>query len=98
MYLDSAGHRPVVRERTTDTGIPEEGKATLVPSSHRLNRDEKALVHVLEPYIVWAAENEQMVAALSDERIQLEKQRYIYEQHIAGNKRQNLIKKPVWQL
>ena len=50
--------------------IPEEGKATLVPSSHRLNRDEKALVHVLEPYIVWAAENEQMVAALSDERIQ----------------------------
>lgn len=73
--------------------IPEEGKATLVPSSHRLNRDEKALVHVLEPYIVWAAENEQMVAALSDERIQLEKQRYIYEQHIAGNKRQNLIKK-----
>lgn len=73
--------------------IPEEGKAALVPSSHRLNRDEKALVHVLEPYIVWAAENEQMVAALSDERIQLEKQRYIYEQHIAGNKRQNLIKK-----
>ncbi len=41
----------------------------------------------------WAAENEQMVAALSDERIQLEKQRYIYEQHIAGIKRQNLIKK-----
>ena len=72
--------------------IPEEGKAALVPL-HRLNRDEKALVHVLEPYIVWAADNEQMVEALSDERMQLEKQRYIYEQHIAGNKRQNLIKK-----
>lgn len=72
--------------------IPEEGKASLVPL-HRLNRDEKALVHVLEPYIVWAADNEQMVEALSDERMQLEKQRYVYEQHIAGNKRQNLIKK-----
>ena len=72
--------------------IPEEGKAELVPL-HRLNRDEKALVHVLEPYIVWAADNEQMVEALSDERMQLEKQRYVYEQHIAGNKRQNLIKK-----
>lgn len=72
--------------------ISEEGKAALV-YSHRLNRDEKALVHVLEPYIEWAADNEQMVAALSDERMQLEKQRYIYEQHIAGNKRQNLIKK-----
>ncbi len=72
--------------------IPEEGKAALVPL-HRLNRDEKELVHVLEPYIVWAADNEQMVEALSDERMQLEKQRYVYEQHIAGNKRQNLIKK-----
>lgn len=72
--------------------IPEEGKTALVPL-HRLNRDEKALVHVLEPYIVWAADNEQMVEALSDERMQLEKQRYVYEQHIAGNKRQNLIKK-----
>ena len=72
--------------------IPEEGKAALVPL-HRLNRDEKALVHVLEPYIVWAADNEQMVEALSDERMQLEKQRYVYEQDIAGNKRQNLIKK-----
>ena len=72
--------------------IPEEGKAALVPL-HRLNRDENALVHVLEPYIVWAADNEQMVEALSDERMQLEKQRYVYEQHIAGNKRQNLIKK-----
>ena len=48
---------------------------------------------MLEPYIVWAADNEQMVEALSDERMQLEKQRYVYEQHIAGNKRQNLIKK-----
>ena len=72
--------------------IPGEGKAALVPL-HRLNCDEKALVHVLEPYIVWAADNEQMVEALSDERMQLEKQRYVYEQHIAGNKRQNLIKK-----
>ena len=72
--------------------IPEEGKAALVPV-HRLNRDEKALVHVLEPYIIWAVDNEQMVEALSDERMKLEKQRYIYEQHIAGNKRQNLIKK-----
>ena len=72
--------------------IPEEGKAALVPV-HRLSKDEKALVHVLEPYIIWAADNEQMVEALSDERIQLEKQRYVYEQHTAGNKRQNLIKK-----
>ncbi len=69
-----------------------ENKAVLTPL-HRLSREEKALVNVLNPYIEWAIDNEQMVAALSDERIQLEKQRYIYEQHIATNKRQNLVKK-----
>ncbi|WP_294630516.1 DUF5113 domain-containing protein [uncultured Bacteroides sp.] len=74
--------------------IPEDEreKVALVPV-HRLNRDEKALVYVLEPYIIWAADNEQIVETLSEERMQLEKQRYVYEQHIAGNKRQNLIKK-----
>lgn len=79
-------------EEKLTLNVSDEGKATLV-AAHRLSKDEKALVHVLEPYIEWAADNEQMVAALSDERSQLEKQRYIHEQHIAGNKRQNLIKK-----
>lgn len=83
-------------ENLSEEGDSEEGSGkgavSLIPS-HRLSRDEKALVLVLEPYIEWAADNEQMVAALSDERMQLEKQRYVYEQHIAGNKRQNLIKK-----
>lgn len=73
--------------------ITEDGKAAFESLHHRLNRDERALVHVLTPYVEWALDNEQIVASLSDERIQLEKQRYIYEQHIAGNKRQNLIKK-----
>ncbi|WP_455587042.1 DUF5113 domain-containing protein [Bacteroides sp.] len=72
--------------------ITEEGKADFVPT-HRLNRDEQALVHVLMPYVDWAMDNEQAIASLSDERNQLEKQRYVYEQHIAANKRQNLIKK-----
>lgn len=72
--------------------LTEEGKANITPV-HRLNRDEQALVHVLMPYVEWAIDNEQAIASLSDERNQLEKQRYVYEQHIAANKRQNLIKK-----
>lgn len=72
--------------------ITEDSKAKLFPK-HRLNRDEQALVHVLTPYVDWAMDNEQAIAMLSDERNQLEKQRYVYEQHIAANKRQNLIKK-----
>lgn len=72
--------------------VKEEGKAELVPL-YRFGRDKTALVHLLKPYIDWAMDNEQMIATLSDERNQLEKQRYIFEQHIASNKRQNLIKK-----
>lgn len=72
--------------------VSEEGTADFIPT-HRLNRDERALVRVLTPYVGWALENEQTMALLSDERNQLEKQRYVYEQHIAANKRQNLIKK-----
>ena len=60
---------------------------------HRLNKDEQALVKVITPYIAWALDNGMTFISLGDERNKLEKQRYVYEQHIAGNKRQNLIKK-----
>lgn len=60
---------------------------------HRLNKDEQALMKVITPYIAWALDNGMTFISLGDERSRLEKQRYVYEQHIAGNKRQNLIKK-----
>lgn len=60
---------------------------------HRLNKDERALVRVITPYIAWALDNGMTFISLGDERSKLEKQRYVYEQHIAGNKRENLIKK-----
>jgi K+-sensing histidine kinase KdpD len=75
---------------TLDT--PEGGRPSLV-SHHRLNKDERALVHVLMPYIDWVADNEQVASLLSEERLHLEKQRYVFEQHIAENKRQNIVKK-----
>lgn len=59
----------------------------------RLSKDEQAMVRVITPYIQWAIDNGMTSISLGDERRRLEKQRYIYEQHIAGNKRQNLIKK-----
>ena len=52
-----------------------------------------AMVRVLTLYIVRAIVNGFTSFSLGDVRRRLEKQRYIYEQHIAGNKRQNLIKK-----
>lgn len=59
----------------------------------RISKEEQAMVKVITPYIQWALDNGMTSISLGDEQRRLEKQRYIYEQHIAGNKRQNLIKK-----
>ncbi len=92
--FDSAGHRPVVREKgTTDTGNTGRRKSDIGTFFPPPEPGRESIGTRIGTLYRGAAENEQMVAALSDERIQLEKQRYIYEQHIAGNKRQNLIKK-----
>ncbi|WP_321517277.1 DUF5113 domain-containing protein [uncultured Bacteroides sp.] len=60
---------------------------------HKMTKDEKALMNVIAPYIAWTLGNGLTFISLGDERIKLEKQRYVYEQHISENKRQNLIKK-----
>lgn len=63
----------------------------LLPS--HIGKDEQAMVKVINPYIEWALDNGLASISLNDERKKLEKQRYVYEQHIAANKRQNLMKK-----
>lgn len=60
---------------------------------HKLSKDERALMKVIVPYIAWTLDNGLTFISLGDQRRRLEKQRYVYEQHIADNKRQNLIKK-----
>lgn len=71
--------------------IQIENKQLVLPK--RINKDEKAMIQVITPYIAWAVDNGMTSISLGDERKRLEKQRYIYEQHIAANKRQNIIKK-----
>ena len=68
-----------------------EGSQVIFP--HKMGKEEQAMLRVITPYIQWALDNGMTSISLGDERRRLEKQRYIYEQHIAGNKRQNLIKK-----
>lgn len=58
-----------------------------------IGKDEQAMIQVINPYVQWALDNGMTSISLGEEQRRLEKQRYIHEQHIAGNKRQNLIKK-----
>lgn len=80
------GDNNVTLSTTEDEVVRLEVKA-------KLNKEERFLVNVLSPYIEWAVDNENTIALLSEERSQLEKKRYLYEQHITANKRENTIKK-----
>lgn len=58
-----------------------------------LSKDDRTLMNIITPYIAWAIDNAMTFIALGDERERLDKQRYVFEQHIAKGKRENLIKK-----
>ncbi len=60
---------------------------------YKLTKEEMTLVQVITPYIAWAIDNGIKIISLGEEREQLDKQRYVFEQHIATNKRQNVVKK-----
>ena len=82
---------PKLEELFDTEGIWIENGQLVFP--HRIGKDETAMVKVITPYIQWALDNGMASIFLGDERRRLEKQRYIHERHIAGNKRQNVIKK-----
>lgn len=69
-----------------------EGRSLVLPSA-ALRHDERAMLEVINPYVEWALDNGKAAISLGDERRRLEKQRYIYEQHIETNKRRNIEKK-----
>lgn len=68
------------------------GKISLVPSTLLVN-DDKSLLSLIEPYLNWAYQYGSNFLNLDEEYKQLEKERYLHEQHIAENKRKNLEKR-----
>lgn len=69
-------------------------KGEMMPEAgHRLPKDERALLEVIRPYWTHAVRNARYFAMLGGEYRKLESEKYIHEQHIVDNKRQNLVKK-----
>ncbi len=58
-----------------------------------MNKEERSLVQLILPYLAWTLENGLNLVSLSDERIRLEKEKYVHRQHLVENKRQNEVKK-----
>lgn len=74
----------------TDEITIERGELLL---SKRLNREDRAMMRIIAPYVSWALNNGMTTASLANERLRIEKQRYVYEQHIVENKQENILKK-----
>lgn len=60
---------------------------------HRLSKENKVLVRLIQPYLDWNSDSEALAVSFQEEYVRLEKERYVYEQHIVENKRQNILKK-----
>ena len=76
-----------------EVDIKTDNGAILLEPIGTLGKDERALLEVVRPYVEHAVWSVHRFAVLDDEYRQLETERYIYEQHIAENKRQNVVKK-----
>lgn len=58
-----------------------------------LSNEGRELLRLSSPYLAWALENGLNLVSLEDECRRLEKERYVHQQHLAENKRQNVVKK-----
>lgn len=58
-----------------------------------LRKEKNTLLQLILPYLAWTLENGLNLVSLDDERRRVEKEQYIHEQHLAENKRQNMVKK-----
>jgi signal transduction histidine kinase len=54
---------------------------------------DTCLQSVIQPYIDWTINHGNAFIRLDNEQKTLEEQRYVYERHIARNKRENIVKK-----
>lgn len=62
------------------------------------SKDEAILLEVIQPYLDWTIENARYFQSLDEKRLCIEKEKYILEQHIAENKRQNIVKKACFSI
>lgn len=77
----------------------EDGRCRLMfPSGWKMSKDERFLLSLITPYLDWAMQNGTAYINLADEHKQLEKERYLHEQHIIEQKRQNLDKRTCMSL
>ena len=59
----------------------------------KISKEQYALLSIVIPYLAWSIENSLLFFILGEEYKLLDKERYVYEQRIAKNVRENINKK-----
>jgi len=57
------------------------------------NKDDITIRRIQMPYVAWVIDNRKALMQLSEEQNRLDKEKYLSQQHIIENKRQNVTKK-----
>ena len=78
--------------------IDENGDIQTSWSGKRVNRDNRAVLNTVAPYIKAALRNADELTGQADRLKQAEKQHYLYRLHAESNKRENLARKTCCQV
>lgn len=93
-YIRKAVHPGLTRLLgPCEVSVDLDSKRLSLRTDHKLNKEQQAMLDVLTPYVEWTVENGSTLLSLDEERQSIEAERYIHQQHIADNKRQNIVKK-----
>lgn len=71
----------------------EKAMEALHKTDDKDTKDDMLMRRVLMPYVSWVIDNRKALSMLSEEHERLDKEKYLSQQHIAENKRQNIVKK-----
>ena len=64
----------------------------LLQINHK-NKDDITIRRIQMPYLAWVIDNRKALMQLSEEQDRLDKEKYLSQQHLIENKRQNITKK-----
>lgn len=93
-YIQKAAQPNLIRLfGSCEVSVDLDNKRLQIRTDHKLNKEQQAMLDVMTPYVEWTVENGSTLLSLDEERQSIEAERYIHQQHIADNKRQNVVKK-----
>lgn len=81
------------RHITTYSAEEASAKMENLRQINHKNKDDITIRRIQMPYVAWVIDNRKALMQLSEEQDRLDKEKYLSQQHLIENKRQNITKK-----